>query len=423
MMPMKRLTLIGVVLLGVATYVLGLAGRPATAVAGAQNATLVAIPPNTALDLGEYSCDQPVDRHVYNPHECWGITDYSGFVYDGTHHQFVMFGGGHATTFRDDVSVFDFRTLTWSSDYPSTLCSEMTLANMDKTHNRWATTGNPFSRHTYDMTAYAPTTGEYFLLSGPVGTGSCAPGIDPSTGTDAFYLTPRLSAYNTATRTWTTEDRVIPWNGLSAAEFDPISGKILILSTYGLWVFDPATRAMEQALDQFPNPLGSDMGYANNLTYFPPNQRFYYIARETPTRVFELQVDRANWSTSTVTELPVGAGVPDTQESGWIYDPINQIIGGGVRDGVFHAYNPLTNTWTSRTMVVQSAAGETTIGNQAFHSINFDPVDGVFVFITEYANGARVWAYRYGGAAPTPAPPPTFAPGQTERVYLPHVRR
>ncbi len=422
-MMKRRIAAAGLLCLGVC--LVGLAGlaRPLPVAAGAQNSVLASIPQNTALDLGVYTCDQPVDRSVEYPNECRGITDYSGFVYDGVHHQFLMFGGGHATTFRDDVSVFSFQTLKWSSAYPSTLCSDMTLANMDKTRNRWTTTGNPFSRHTYDMTAFDPASGTFFLLSGPIGTGSCAPGIDPATGSDAFYLTPRLSSFDTGSGVWTTEDRVIPWDGFSGSEVDPVSGKIVILSAYGLWIFDPATRAMTQALPQFPDPLDGDMGYANNLTYFPPNQRFYFFARGNPTRVFELRLDRTNWSASTLTEIAAPANAPESSESGWVYDSVSQVIGGGVRDGMFYAYNPVNNTWQSRTMQIQSALGTTSIGTQAFHSIGFDPVDGVFVFITNYGSGSRVWAYRFGGPVPTPVPPPTFAPWQTVRVRLPDLRR
>lgn len=394
-------------------------GGPVRAVAAAQNPALAAIPVNTALDLGGYDCDQPADA----PDHCRGITDYSGFVYDSQRHQFVMFGGGHATTFRDDLSVFDFDTLKWSSAYPSTLCSDMTLANMDKTRNRWATTGNPFARHTYDMTVYAPNTEEFLMLLGPVGTGYCAPTIDPSTGSDPFYLAARLSAYSLSSGAWLTEERTMPWNFLSAAEYDPASGKIIILGAYGLWVFDPTTRAMTQALDQFPNPLGSNLGYANNLTYYPPTGRMYYIARGDPTLVFEVTLDRANWEGSTVVQLPTPANAPSSQESGWAYDSVSQVIGGGVRDGQFHAYDPATNTWVGKTMQPQSSAGQTTIGSQAFHAIGFDPVNGVFVFITDYASGSRVWAYRFGGPVPTPAPPPTFAPWQTLRLQLPSLRR
>ena len=37
-----------------------------------------------------------------------------------------------------------------------------------------------------------------------------------------------------------------------------------------------------------------------------------------------------------------------------------------------------------------------TIGTQAFHAIDYDPVNNVFVFITE---ARRTWAYRYAGSA------------------------
>lgn len=36
-----------------------------------------------------------------------------------------------------------------------------------------------------------------------------------------------------------------------------------------------------------------------------------------------------------------------------------------------------------------------TIGTLAYHAIDYDPVDAVFVFITDYTSGRRVWAYRY----------------------------
>jgi len=76
--------------------------------AQAPNPTLGAIPPNTARNLGAYTseplCGVPI-----------GVTDYSKMVYDPTRHQLMMFGGGHATTPRTDVDVFDFGTLSWTS--------------------------------------------------------------------------------------------------------------------------------------------------------------------------------------------------------------------------------------------------------------------------------------------------------------------
>jgi hypothetical protein len=57
----------------------------------AQNPFLTGLQPNTALDLGAYQCSQP-DSGVCLTN-CRTITDYSGFVYDPTGQQMVMFGG------------------------------------------------------------------------------------------------------------------------------------------------------------------------------------------------------------------------------------------------------------------------------------------------------------------------------------------
>ena len=51
-------------------------------------------------------------------------------------------------------------------------------------------------------------------------------------------------------------------------------------------------------------------------------------------------------------------------------------------------------------MQVQGGGGP--IGTQAFHTLDFDPVDGVFLFLTEYDSGSRMWAYRYGSGAAVP---------------------
>src|SRR5262249_50009604 len=101
-------------------------------------------PDNTAVDLGAYTCKKPAGDTT----ACQGITDYSTFVYHPGIHKLLMFGGGHATTFRDDVDVFDFSSLTWGHGDVSTPCTDMTKENQTA-YGTWATTGHPHSRHTY----------------------------------------------------------------------------------------------------------------------------------------------------------------------------------------------------------------------------------------------------------------------------------
>lgn len=65
------------------------------------NPTLAALAANTALDLGEYACTQPAD----NPGGCKAITDYGRFNHDALGHQLLMFGGGHAGAYGNEVEV------------------------------------------------------------------------------------------------------------------------------------------------------------------------------------------------------------------------------------------------------------------------------------------------------------------------------
>ena len=351
----------------------------------APNPKLQAIPANTALDLGVYTCNQPLDL----PYYCEAITDYSGMAYDSSRHHVLMFGGGHASTFRDDVDVFDFQTLTWKSAYPSTPCSDLNYGNLDDVKGRWKSTNHPFSRHTYDMLVFSENTKELLLLSPDIGAGQCTPANDP------FYKGSTITAYDPSQKTWNFTDIHADW-GLAGAEYDPVTGLAVMVNQYGLWTYDPINHKAIKQLTQEQVP-SSRMGYGNNLVYYPPNQKMYYIARESPTRVFEVNLDRTDFTKSSITELTNMSGeIPNSEESGWVYDASHQRIGGGIKDGAFYAFDPINKSWTKRIMTAQSSSS-TSVGTLAFHALAYDPVDQVFLFITDYASGRHVWAYRYDG--------------------------
>ncbi|APR76479.1 Hypothetical protein A7982_01826 [Minicystis rosea] len=358
------------------------------------NPILADLPDNTALDLGGYACDQPAD----DPGGCGAITDYSRFNYDPVTHRLLMFGGGHAGRTGTDVVAFDFITLKWSSLYPSVLCADMIPDNWDPATSSWKATSNgtssPVARHTWDMMVVMDVAGAHQLViitsGGVSGTKPETCGAPKPPFPEVPFYGPMLR-YDISASTWTYGTKSM--DGLfyyaNAAEADPISHKIVVLGSEGLQLFDPSTESAE-LLTGAP----SGLGYSNNLVYFPPNDRFYYIARGTPTKVFEVQVDRANPAASSITELTT-TGAPHTEESGWAYDAANHVIGGGVTDGVFHALDPITRAWTSRTMAVAPADGGGAVGTVAFHALDYDPVDNVYLFLTDYASGRRTWAYRY----------------------------
>jgi hypothetical protein len=384
--------------------ILAVTGRAAAA--PAQNPKLMAIPENTAVDLGPYTCESPEGA----PGGCSAITDYSGMVYDYHNHQLLMFGGGHAGstgTLRSDVSAFDFATLKWGSAYAPTSCAEMRVDNIDPTTASWISTHQPLSRHTYDMLVMSDNPPHLLMLtSGAVGPEICS-GAPVQPG---FPMQTKVSAYDPVAKTWKfNATSTGEWDSFSVAEQDPVSGMSVIIGSYGLWVYNP--RDDSYAGTQY---LPVELGYANNLVYSPVDDRMYFFQRDMSTRVLELTLDRAEWKASTLTELTGITGGPGEQETGYAYDTVNHVIGGAVADGRFSAFDPAKRIWTTVDMKTDPPGAK--VGKMAFHEIAYDPVDGVFIFVTDYASGFRVWAYRHAGAPPVP---PTTTDGGTEDAGVP----
>ena len=347
---------------------------------------LVGLPDNTAINLGSYTCTNPVGGS-----NCGTITDYSRLIYDPQRHQFLMFGGGHAATFRTDVDVFSTSNLTWRSAYTSTPCSVMSDSNqVDRTNGAWLATGHPIARHTYDELAMDPASGDLLLLSGAIGAGECSVPNDP------FYIPSRVAHYDPDSTAWMFSPvSATSWSSLSSAEPDPVSGQVALVSEYGLWLYDPAGMSAQQVFPQFAAQVANRMGYAKNLVYFPPTDRMYYI-NNSNGNVFELTLNRMNFFQSTFMELANLTGpLPATPETGWAYDPVNRVIGGGVHNGAFHTFDPVRRVWSKHAMNVSANGQPGPIGTQAYHALDYDPVNNIYLFITDYASGRKVWAYRF----------------------------
>jgi hypothetical protein len=352
----------------------------------AVNRTLATLPSNTALDLGGYTCDQPSD----NPDYCESITDYSNFVYDPVDETMLMFGGGHSATHRTDVDVFSFETLEWSSAYPSMACADMDAANnLDPATGFWTSSGHPVQRHTYDLTIVLPDTHELVLLGGGAYAGNCLFGLDQG---QLDQIDTKIAHYDVAAQSWTASTASAQYS-FAGSDYDPETG-LAVLFDGALYTYDPAAQVV--AYHASFGDLGHDFGYANNLVFFPPDGHFYYFTRGEPTGVFRLALDRSDLAASTVTQLaPAGDSIA-TGESGFAYDASNQIIGGGVTDGVFLAYDPTADTWITRAMEIDPASESAAIGTVAFHALSYDPVNNVFLFVSDNASGRRTWAYRFG---------------------------
>jgi hypothetical protein len=347
---------------------------PGLVTAFPQNAILTGLPENTARNLGSYSA-QCADSS-FDPDDCRRVADYSRFTYDPERHQIYFFGGGHSTTMRDDIDVFHFDSLKWKSAYASTRCSDMTSITTDGT---WSSSGHPVARHTYDQLVYAPNVHGLFITSPVYGAGYCG-----TFGGCSEWCAGKMLFYNPAAKTWTPKNTATNGAHVWSSEYDPLSRRIISAGGQGLSTYDPVADAKTQHLSS-----SSITDYADNLVYFPPSDKFYYISRGTTVTVHEVTLNRTNWASSTIQTVTGMSGTPGTGETGWAYDTANHIIGGGVTNGAFFVFDPLAKTWTTKTMQIQGSGTGPTCN---FHCLEYDPVDQVFVF---YGTDFNTWAYCY----------------------------
>ncbi len=210
-----------------------------------------------------------------------------------------------------------------------------------------------------------------FQCSEPSDATSCKPGTDYSRITydssthqvfswgGVMYqpanILPKIGLYDVATGKW-GYSKIVPsylmWYYASAAEYDPISKMIIIVNGTNGSVYDPAT---DEVIATFPTGLSVFPGDSNNLIYFPPTDKMYYVQLGSFTGITEVTLDRTNWSKTS--GKVVNTSGPTTKESGWAYDSRNHVIGGGVANGKIHIYDPIKNTWVTETMKIQSDLG------------------------------------------------------------------
>ena len=97
---------------------------------------------------------------------------------------------------------------------------------------------------------------------------------------------------------------------------------------------------------------------------------------------------------------------PSLPETGFAYDPVNQVIGGGIKNGVFHAFDPLNEIWIAETMLLEAnidpaiVAPDISLQTQSYHALDYHLEKNVYLFISD----RRTWAYRYKKLNPN-APP------------------
>ena len=396
-----------------------------------KNPTFTNLPDNTAYYLGKYSpaplpnCD-PAFVGSSGMVNGYGIADYSKMLYDGKNNQMMLWGGGHATTPRDDIDTLDLNVSppVWRSAYPSTPILDMTPANYDATNTAWFSTNRPVSRHSYDLLSFNSVTGEMYMVStNPSIYSTCIPASIRSV---AYNVKSPVWRYSTASKLWSNDNTQVTWGTLGGSEVDPISGNVIIVDSTGVHMYNTATKVAQKIIniDVTVTPIS----YAQNLVYFPPTDKFYYMMNDG--RVFELTLNRANPTSSTFIAMtgisgtlpprPVASaanGYTDTGETGWVYDTQNKLIGGGLQSSVFYTFDPISKVWSASSLAKNNAPSGFVLGSiVGSHAIDYDSADNVYIFLSKESNPIatyeyHVWAYRYkGDVTPSTPTPDNTAP-------------
>ncbi len=378
----------------------GAGGAGGTAGGGSfpPNPRLTDLPDETALDLGQFECTAVPGEDAS---ECRRTTDYSGFVYDPHHHVMLAFGGGHSTTMTDAIHALDLPgSLKWTDLYPPTACDAMTTQNLDAENGAWLRGAagpfpRPVSTHVYDMLAVAPKLDEFLVIARTFSGGYCNPVGNDIGGKVAHFDRVANSWSFSPSADGATYDLSV---NIPGSDPDPVSGKIVLIGRGGLALYDPSTRVYSQVIDTangdvFKDASGaetdvSSVGYANHVVYYPPDDQFYLFGHGSPIEIYALSLNRADPAGSTLSRVSAQGSEPPSGELGYDYDAVNRVIGGAVTDSTFYAFDPRTLTWTSHPI----KGGQP--GSVAFHALAYDPVDNVFVFVTDGTSGAHTWAYR-----------------------------
>jgi hypothetical protein len=384
-----------------------------------QHSTLSSLSANTAVDLGVYTC---TDMTGEGAGTCQSVTDYSGMVYDAGRHQMLTFGGGHASTNNDGLHAMSLEvgsSLQFVAEFVPTPASSILPSNADFNKGAWlsGTSGpypRPMARHTLDSMSVVGQ--ELIVLAGvegnaPAGiSGVSAWEVATGHGYSSFELPQLIDAANGSNQGpyqphYDLEEGTFTFSsapgssGYGSTEYDELSGKIVILQDTRLATYDPITKirttqvqftavsGADQIVDESDTPVSSALVDINgSMSYRTVDQYHYHFS--PLGHVFRVELNRSNLSESIVRKLTTTGSAPAGAGDNWkfVYDEENDLFIGKVTSNVVYAFNPSTKAWSSQTI------SGSTPGTQAFHALDYDPINKVVIFIT---TARRVWAYKW----------------------------
>lgn len=224
---------------------------------------------------------------------------YSGSVFDTRNNVILLFGGGHADYWGNEVCAFDMATLEWKKMYEPDARGRYTNENIDNKKGKLRDSDKPYTRHSYQMMTFIPTTGRMFVWSG------CGPGwgnIKPT-----CPAPPDAWAYDYKTNKWEllATDGPACYDGGTAYD----SKRDVVWAFPGgswqpLWQWDVKKRQWSK--HKLKPEVGGGLG--TRMEYSPPRDRLHLTARTGKDVVLvnpeTFEVEKLDTSTY----VPAGSG-------------------------------------------------------------------------------------------------------------------
>jgi len=301
------------------------------------------------------------------------IAAWGGGALDTKRGRLILWGGGHADYYGNELYAFDIASLGWTR-----LTDPTVNPVMDQEVN---SDGTPNSRHTYGGLAYVAHADRFFGQAGSLaGVG--------------FAKCDKTWTFDFDAKKWT--DRNPPTTsgggfGVNCS-YDPATKKVWWGRT-GLWSYD----------------------YDANTWTKHNNDDFYYFTSTVDTKrgqmivvgngeVFSYDLKNANYTKQPWTTTG-GASFIAKGNVGLDYDPATDKIVGW-RGGSAYILDPVTQAWTVGTATGAPSEGQ----NGIYGRWRYVPSVNAFVVVTGLDTNVHFYKMSAGGGSPPPVTPPPAPP-------------
>jgi hypothetical protein len=322
----------------------------------------------------------------------WGIVGpnsviiaWGGAALDTRRSRLVLWGGGHADYYGNELYTFDVATLQWAR-----ITDPFVNPVMDQEVNA---DGTPNSRHTYGGLAYIAHA-DRFLGQGGSLAGS------------GFARCDRTWTFDFATKTWSNRNPPTTSGGGfgCSATYDPASRQLwwgsAAGSFAGLWSYDYDANAWaKRNSDNFSEHMSALDTKRGLLVFVGGGEVFAYDVRNA-------NFTRQPWTTT-------GGGPFIAKKAvGLDYDPVaDRIV--GWHGGAVYVLDPVSKAWTA----YAPPGAPPTTSQGIYGRWRYVPSVNAFVLVTDWDRDVSFYKLTAGGGTLPPPPPPPS--GDTDGDGLP----